>query len=73
MEKIYKFHRLPQNIASDRDKVFVRKFWQRPFKQLQVKLSLSTNHRSVNKWMEEEGNRCGETYLRCMIFHTPKD
>lgn len=44
MENIYKLHGLSQDIVSDRDKIFISKFWQRVFKQLGIKLSMSTTY-----------------------------
>lgn len=42
MEQVYKLHGIPQNIVSDRDKVFLSRFWQHVVKKLKVQLSMST-------------------------------
>lgn len=42
MEGVYRLHGLPRCIVSDRDRVFTSKFWQALFRNMQVKLNLST-------------------------------
>lgn len=42
MDTIYKLHRLPKTITSDKDKVFISNFWKELFKKLGVTLQLST-------------------------------
>ena len=39
---IFKHHRLPQTIISDRDTKFTSKFWRTLFQQLEIKLVIST-------------------------------
>lgn len=72
MENIYKLHGLPQDIVSDRDRVFVSQFWKGVFKAMGVKLSMSTAYHPHSDGQTERLNRCLETYLRCMTFQRPK-
>ncbi|KAA3469109.1 reverse transcriptase [Gossypium australe] len=41
---VYKLHRTSATIVSDRDKVFLSRFWQELFKCLGIKLHLSTTY-----------------------------
>nr|GFB42783.1 hypothetical protein [Tanacetum cinerariifolium] len=73
LDNVYKLHRLPKTIVSDRDKVFMSLFWQSLFKMLQVKLKLSTAYHPQTDGQTEFVNKCRETYLRCMTGETPKE
>lgn len=72
MEHVFKLHGIPQDIVSDRDRIFLSKFWQTIFKHMQVKLSMSSAYRPQSVGQTERVNRCVETYLRCMVIQKPK-
>ncbi|GJR23773.1 putative mitochondrial protein [Tanacetum coccineum] len=42
LDHIYKLHRLPKSIVSDRDKIFISLFWKSLFEKLQVQLKMSS-------------------------------
>ena len=44
LDNTYKLHGLPRMIVSDKDKVFISKFWQELFKLLGTQLHLSTSY-----------------------------
>ena len=73
LDNIYKLHGLPSTIVSDRDKIFLSKFWQKLFKLLGTQLQLSTSYHPQIDCQSEVVNRCLQTYLRCMCSETPKE
>ena len=73
LDHLYKLYGLPNNIVSDRDKIFVSKFWQELFKLIGSQLQLSTLYLPQSNGQTEVVNRSLQTYLRCMIVERPKD
>ena len=73
LDTIYRLHGLPESIVSDKDKVFMSRFWKELFKILQVKLLMSTSYHPQTDDQSEVVNRCLEGYLRCMVGEQPKE
>ena len=63
-EVIYRNHGLPQRIISDRDPIFMGKFWQTLFKSLGAKLAPSTAYHPQNDGQTETANRKLEELIR---------
>nr|GEZ11258.1 integrase, catalytic core [Tanacetum cinerariifolium] len=70
---IYKLHRLPDFIVSDRDSVFLSHFWQSLLKILKVELKVLTAYHPQTDGQTEVVNKCLECYLRCMTGERPKE
>ena len=72
-EHIFKLHGLPKTIVSDRDRIFLSKFWQELFSLLRVALHMSSAYHPQSDGQTEVVNRCLEGFLRCMTGEKPKE
>jgi Integrase core domain len=66
---VYRHHGLPHEIISDRDPLFMSKFWTSLFKMLQVKLRPSSAYHPKTDGQTEVVNRKVEEMLRCFVNH----
>ncbi|GKE22498.1 retrotransposable element Tf2 [Tanacetum coccineum] len=73
LDIIYRLHGLPKIIVSDRDAVFMSRFWKELFSLLQVQLHTSTAYHPQTDGQTEVVNRSLECYLRCMCGEKPKE
>nr|XP_009790845.1 PREDICTED: uncharacterized protein LOC104238238 [Nicotiana sylvestris] len=64
---------LQRTTVSDRDVVFLSKFWQSLFYVQGVQLHHSTIYHPQSDGQTEVVNKCLEGYLRCMCIDRPKD
>lgn len=60
-------------ITSNRDPIFISKFWQDLMAYQGVKLQLSSAYHPQIDGKTEVVNRCVETYLRCMFLTNQKN
>jgi hypothetical protein len=71
MDNIYKLHGLPASVTSDRDPVFLSRFWKELFNIQGVDLHYSTAYHPQTDGQTEIVNKCIEHYLRCMTGDHP--
>ena len=72
LDNVFKLHKFPITITSDRDSVFVSQFWKEFMAFQGIQIQLSTTYHPQTDGQIEVVNRCVETYLRCMRCDEPK-
>jgi len=72
-EHIFKLHGLPKTVVTDRDQIFLSKFWQELFSLLKVSLYMPSAYHPQSDGQTEVVNRCLESYLRCMTGEKPSE
>lgn len=73
LDHIYKLHGLPQTIVSDKDVVFMSKFWQALFEVQGFQLHHSSVYHPQSDGQTEIVNKCLEGYLMGMCSDRPKE
>ncbi len=68
-ENVYRHHGFPSEIISDRDSIFMSKFWETLFKRVQVTLKPSSSYHPETDGQTERMNRKIEEMLRCYVNH----
>jgi transposase InsO family protein len=66
-------HGLPQQIITDRDKLFTSKFWQTFMEQLKIGHKLSTAYHPQIDGQTERTNQTFKQYLRCYVNYEQND
>ncbi|WVZ89869.1 hypothetical protein U9M48_036220 [Paspalum notatum var. saurae] len=71
MDNVYKLHGLPQQIISDRDKIFTSKLWQELFRLSDTQLIMSSSYHPQTDGQMERLNQCLEAFLRWSVHSCP--
>lgn len=72
VKQIIKLHGVPKKIISDRDKIFLSKFWQELFSKSGTTLRMSTTYHPQTDGQTKIVNKTIEGYLRAMIHDNPR-
>jgi hypothetical protein len=72
LDHVYRLHRLPTAIISDRDPNFTSCLWQELFRLTGTQLCLSSSYHPQSDGQTERVNQCLETYLRCFVHSCPR-
>lgn len=72
VKQIIRLHGIPKTTVSDRDKVFLSKFWQDLIVKSGTKLKLSTAYYPKSDGQTEIVNKTIEIYLRATIHRNPR-
>lgn len=72
LAEIYRLHGMPKPIVSDRDRVFVSKFWRELFRLNGTKLAFRSAYHPESDGQTMVTNRILETYRRCYVSDAPK-
>jgi len=66
-----RLHGMPKSIVSDRDLLFINKFWRELFALSGTKLRLSSSYHLQSDGQTKVANRIVEQYLRAFVHEKP--
>ncbi|KAL4562009.1 hypothetical protein LXL04_034197 [Taraxacum kok-saghyz] len=72
VKEAIRHHEVPKSTVSDRDPLFLSRFWQEIFKSQGTELHMSSAYHPESDGQTEVINRCLETYLRCFAVDQPR-
>jgi len=73
VQHIVKLHGFPKSIVSNRDKIFISKFWKQLFSLQGTHLAMSSVYHPQIDGQTEIINKHLEMYLRCFYHDNPKN
>ncbi len=73
IDRIFRYHGLPDSIVSDRGPQFISHFWKELMTRLQVDVRTSTSYHPRTDGLTERTNQTLETYLRAYCSYQQDD
>ena len=70
LDRLFRHHGIPENLITDRDKLFTSNFWKSLMGQIGIKHKLSTAFHPETDGQTEKTNQSLETYLRHYVKYT---
>ncbi|WVZ79270.1 hypothetical protein U9M48_026871 [Paspalum notatum var. saurae] len=71
LHNVYRLHGMPEQLVSDRDRIFTSTLWKELFRLADVKLAMSTSYHPQSDGQTEHLNQTLETFLRCFVNACP--
>lgn len=72
LEGVVKLHGMLKTIVSDRDPIFISKFWNEFFNRSETQLKMSSTYHPDIDSQSEVVNRCVEQYFKCLAHQRPR-